>query len=275
MNGPADAVLCVDALRYGPGGTALGGAVSFELPAGSILAVLGANGAGKTTLFRTLLGAIPSLGGEVWWNGRPLAALSPTELAQSVAWVPQHPGSGFDFSLTEYVMLGALGRVGVFSSPSSEDRDRARAAIADLGLGALEARRLSQLSGGQRQLAAIARALVQRARVLLLDEPTASLDLANQARVLDRLWALADGGLAVMFSTHDPNHALQVADGVLLLRRGDEPRFGEARRFLDPSNLQWAYAVAVQPAYAANGAMVIARAAAPRDFRLRGGRTLD
>lgn len=269
MNGRAESVLRVDGLRYGPGGEALGGAVSLELAAGSILAVLGANGAGKTTLFRTLLGAMPSLGGAVSWSGRALAALSPSELARSVAWVPQHPGSGFDFSLTEYVMLGALGRAGVFSSPSSEDRDRARAAIDDMGLGALAARRLSQLSGGEHQLAAIARALVQRARVLLLDEPAASLDLANQARVLDRLCALADGGLAVVFSTHDPNHALQVADRVLLLRRGDEPRFGEPKRFLNPSDLQWAYAIAVQPAYAANGTMVIARAAVARDARPR------
>jgi iron complex transport system ATP-binding protein len=261
MNERAEPPLRVTALRYGPAGTALGGAVSFEVSAGSIVAVLGANGAGKTTLFRTLLGAVPAVGGEVFWAGKPVAKLTPGELARSAAWVPQHPGSGFDFTVTEYVMLGALGRAGVFSSPSPADRDAAHDAIADLGLAGLQARRLSQLSGGERQLAAIARALVQRSQVLMLDEPTASLDLANQARVLERLATLAGTGLAVVFSTHEPNHALQVADSVLLLRRGDEARFGLPTALLTPDDLYWTYAVRVQAAHTADGTMVIAGSA--------------
>ncbi len=264
MSARAEPLLRVASLGFGPAGSALGGRVGFSLDAGRILAVLGANGAGKTTLFRTLLGAIAPVSGSVHWDGAAVGALAPAELARCAAWVPQSPGAGFDFSVFDYVLLGRLGRAGVLSAPGQADRDIARDAIADLGIDALRARRLSQLSGGERQLAAIARALAQQAKVLVLDEPTASLDLSNQARVLDRLALLAASGPAILFSTHEPNHALQVADDVLLLRRGDEARFGSVGALIRPEALEWAYSVAVEAAYTDDGTMVVARRAQRR-----------
>ncbi|MCL4745562.1 MAG: ABC transporter ATP-binding protein [Burkholderiaceae bacterium] len=259
MSTRAEPPLRVAALGFGPAGAALGGTVDFTLREGRILAVLGANGAGKTTLFRTLFGAIAPVCGTVQWAGVAVGSLAPAELARCAAWVPQSPGAGFDFSVFDYVLLGRLGRAGVLSAPGQADRDIAREAIADLGIEALATRRLSRLSGGERQLAAIARALAQQARVLVLDEPTASLDLSNQARVLDRLALLAASGPAILFSTHEPNHALQVAHDALLLRRGDEARFGSVDELIRPEALEWAYSVAVEAAYTADGSMVVAR----------------
>jgi iron complex transport system ATP-binding protein len=252
-----DPLLEVEGLRFGPGAVALTGPAGFRVDDGTILVVLGPNGAGKTTLFRTLLGLIPPVSGRVAWRGRPLQQLAPRDLARLVAYVPQSPGTAFDFTVEEYVLLGRLGQLSAVSAPGRRDRDAAAAAIERLGLAAMRTRPLSRMSGGERQLAALARALAQEAAALVLDEPAASLDLANQSRVLDMLATLADGGLAIAYSTHDPNHALRAGTSVLLVSRGGDPRFGRVDAMIQPAELSRAYGTAIEEARTASGRRVV------------------
>ena len=169
-------------------------------------------------------------------DGRDLASLTRAEVAREVAYVPQASSSYFDFSLVEMVEMGRTAHLGVFARPGARDRDIARAALERMGIGALGERPVSGVSGGERQLALIARALATEARALVMDEPTANLDFGNQSRRRSGIARLRDGGIAVLLCSHDPDHAFLVADRALLLERGHEkarrapPRTSCARR---------------------------------------------
>ncbi|MGH8688116.1 MAG: ABC transporter ATP-binding protein [Burkholderiales bacterium] len=240
-------------LGYGYPGRAVGRELDLALAAGDVLCVLGPNGGGKTTLFRTLLGLLPAQEGEVRLEGNPLEALPRAEIARRMGYVPQGGGAPFAFSVHEMVLMGRTAHVGLFSAPGPADRAAADRAIEALGIGALSRRVLTELSGGERQLAMIARALAQGARALVLDEPTASLDFGNQVRVLRQIRRLAAEGYAVVFSTHDPGQAFLAASRVLLLAHGGALRQGSPEDVVTPDNLRAVYGVEVRIA-AADGA---------------------
>jgi len=256
------------ALAFGYERRALTAPIDLTLNAGEIVVTLGPNGAGKSTLFRTLLGALAPLAGTIHWGAQPLAELAPRELAARVAWVPQQPGAAFELSVEQYVMLGRLGRLALGASPGSADREAVAHAIARLGLEGFRARPLSRMSGGERQLAAIARALAQQASTLLLDEPTASLDFGNQGRVLDTLRGLAGDGLGIVYATHDPNHALRAGTHALVYLPDGATAFGTVDLLIEPGVLSRAYGVGVEAARRASGRPVFALAepAAPPGF---------
>lgn len=241
-------------LAIGHDRQALGGGIALELRAGCVLALLGPNGSGKTTLMRTLLGLLAPVAGAVELDGQPIAALPARARARALAWVPQQAPGGFDWPVRALVMMGRSAHAGLLGAPSRADHAAVDAALARLGIAALADRPSSRLSGGELQLALIARALAQQARFVLLDEPTASLDFGNQARVLDEIRRLArDEGLGVLFSTHDPNHALRAADEALLLRAGRALATGPAASVIAADNLQALYGVPVQAARDARG----------------------
>lgn len=250
-------LLCAAALRFGHGGEPLAEPVDFRLAAGETLAVLGPNGSGKSTLFRTLVGALTPVSGEVRWRGRPVAALSPRERAAEVAWVPQEPTAAFDLTVADYAMLGRLGMLPLGAAPGLRDRQLVDAALARLGLAGFAGRLLGSMSGGERQLAAIAKGLAQQATTLILDEPAASLDFANQGRVLDTLSALAGEGLGILYSTHDPNHVLRTCGKVLLFDREGGLRGGSAAQLLTPDILSHAYGVPIERARTTAGRAVL------------------
>jgi iron complex transport system ATP-binding protein len=181
---------------------------------------LGPNGAGKTTLFRTLLGLLPPLAGDVFLDGRALDGLRPVEIAQRMAYVPQAHVTEFSFAVLDVVLMGRTSRLPSFGSPGSADERIAQVKLADLGVGELSMQDYTQISGGQRQLVLIARALAQEAPILVLDEPTASLDFGNQNLVLARVRDLAGQGYGVVLSTHDPDHALMIATRVAIIADG-------------------------------------------------------
>jgi len=239
-------ILTANGLTIGYGARAIGRAIDVAVSAGEVLALLGPNGGGKTTLLKTLLGLIPPLAGAVRLAGRPLAELSTRERARVMAYVPQSHAGTFPFTVSEVVLMGRTAHAGLFSRPSTRDRAVAAAMIARMGVDHLADRPYTDISGGERQLALIARALAQEPKIVLLDEPTASLDFGNQGKVMREIRRLADSGFGVLFSTHDPNHARRYADRALLIRDGAVLREGPVGEAITREGLSTLYGVAVQ-----------------------------
>ena len=237
--------LAANALGFGYPGRLVGAGLDLVLGEGEVLAVLGPNGSGKTTLFRTLLGLLEPQGGSITIGDRSLASLGRAEVARAVAYVPQASGSYFDFSVLEMVTMGRTVHLGAFAHPGERDRVLAARALERLGITALADRSIAEVSGGERQLALIARALVTEAMAIVMDEPTANLDFGNQARVLVEIGRLRDDGIGVLLCTHDPDHALQIADRALLLREGKVLAQGPAATVLTGENLSALYGIPV------------------------------
>jgi iron complex transport system ATP-binding protein len=207
-------------LAFGYGTVKVGTGVSLALRPGEVLALLGPNGAGKTTLFKTMLGLLPPLAGQVLLDGLPLETLSGKERARRIAYVPQAHAALFPFTVRDVVLMGRAAQIAPFSAPGRKDREVAEAALERLGIVHLSNRPYTEISGGERQMALIARALAQQPSVLVMDEPTASLDYGNQMRVLGHVRRLAGEGMAIVLSTHNPDHVFMVADRVAMLHDG-------------------------------------------------------
>ena len=234
------------ALAIGYPGRRVGAGFELTLRRGEVLALLGPNGSGKTTLLKTLLGLLPPHEGSITLDDRPLASYGARDRARRLAYVPQTHGSPFAFTVEDLVLMGRTAHAGLLARPSARDREVARAAMARLGLTALAARATTMISGGERQLALIARALAQEPLVVMLDEPTASLDFGNQGKVMREIRRLADVGLAVLFTTHDPNQAARFADQALLIRDGSIQAHGPVGQVLGRERLEALYGSAVE-----------------------------
>jgi iron complex transport system ATP-binding protein len=233
-------------LAYGFPDHSVGRDVSFSLGAGEVLCVLGPNGGGKTTLFRTLLGLLPAQGGQVLIEKDELRTLPRAEIARRAGYVPQGHSAYFAFTLREFVLMGRTSRIGAFASPGKHDREVAHRALESLGIAALADKQINEVSGGERQLALVARAVAQEPRLLVMDEPTASLDFGNQVRVLEKIVALAATGIAILFSSHDPDHAFMCAQRALLLRDGRTLECGAPAEVIRSDTLQQLYGVSVR-----------------------------
>jgi iron complex transport system ATP-binding protein len=238
-------MLAAKALGFGYGAKAVGRDVDLAVGAGEVVCLLGPNGSGKTTLFKTMLGLLPAQAGEVSLDGRPMAQLSRPQIARRVAYVPQAHAAHFPFRVSDMVVMGRTAHLGPFAAPTREDRRKALDALAALGIAALAENEYTRISGGQRQLALIARALAQDAPAIVMDEPTASLDFGNQVVVLAEVKRLAARGLAVLLSTHDPDHAFSVASRVALLDAGRLIAQGPPDDVLTPESLRAVYGVSV------------------------------
>lgn len=232
-------------LGFGYGAKAVGRNVDLEARPREVLCLLGPNGSGKTTLFKTMLGLLPSQAGEVRLDGIALAHLTRPQIARRVAYVPQAHTAHFPFTVIDMVVMGRTAHLGIFASPTREDRHRALAALGTLGIAELAQAEFTRISGGQRQLALIARALAQEAPAIIMDEPTASLDFGNQVVVLSEVKRLAAQGLTIVLSTHDPDHAFSVGDRVALLDGGRLIAQGAPRDVLTPERLRTVYGVSV------------------------------
>jgi iron complex transport system ATP-binding protein len=239
-------VLATRALAFGFATRRIGTDVTLEVKRGETLAVLGGNGAGKTTLLRTLLGLLAPLDGGVEVDGRPVRDFTPPERARRLAYVPQQHVPPFAFTVAEAVMMGRAARLATFARPGAADHAAVDAALARLGIAGLAGRAVTEISGGERQLTLIARALAQEAPMLILDEPTASLDFGNRARVLAELDRLRGAGLSIVFSTHEPDHALVHADRALLLADGRSLASAPVAEALTAENVTRLYGVRVR-----------------------------
>ena len=194
-------------LRFGYGSGEVLRGVSFTAPTGQLTSVLGPNGVGKSTLFRCLLGLLKGYGGSITIDGEDTRRLSARRLAKKVAYIPQSHYPSFNYSVFNMVLMGTTSQVSLLSSPGEKQRQAAEEALERVGVGHLRDKGYTNISGGERQLVLIARALVQDAKVLILDEPTANLDYGNQIRVMEQLRALNAQGYTVVQSTHNPEQA--------------------------------------------------------------------
>ncbi len=194
--------------------------ISFTLQRGGTLCLLGPNGCGKTTLLRCLLGLETPAAGAVRVGGRDLRELNPNQRARQMAYVPQSSAGAFPFSVFDVVLMGRSAHLRFMADPDAADHRIAREALVRLQIGHLETRLFNQLSGGERQLVLLARALTQQAPLLVMDEPCTGLDLGHQVQVLQALRSLAGDGYAIVLSTHLPEHAFALQAEVALLQQG-------------------------------------------------------
>ena len=220
--------------------------ITLELARGEILCLLGPNGSGKTTLLKALLGLLPPLEGQVLMCGRPVAGWSRKAFAHHVGYVPQAHDGLFPFTVEEIVLMGRAARIGPFATPSAHDRAIAMRCLEILGIDRLAHRIYTAISGGERQLALIARALAQEPDLLVMDEPTASLDFGNQIRVLEHIEHLRRDGMTVLMTTHQPAHALRCADRIALLADGHITAIGPTTTTATKTRLAKLYGVPEQ-----------------------------
>ncbi|MEO7672585.1 MAG: ABC transporter ATP-binding protein, partial [Pyrinomonadaceae bacterium] len=223
-------------IKYGP--YAILRDISFALKTGEIIALLGANGAGKTTLIRALNGTLPVSTGEIGIDGKPLASFSRREIAQNIAVVAQENETKFPVTVLQFVLAGRFASGSTFGWETANDLEIAENALSKCDLANYEERLMNELSGGERQRVVLARALATEAKILLLDEPTANLDLAHQALMfrLVRERCRRGAGSALVI-THDLNLASEFADRIILLKDGRILAIGGPTDVLSEENL--------------------------------------
>jgi iron complex transport system ATP-binding protein len=219
--------------------------LSFVAHAGDLIALLGPNGVGKSTLMRCVLGFERAYGGSITICGRDARALSAQQMARQVAYIPQSSAQVFDFTVLELVLMGTAARLGLLSLPGRAEQQEALAVLDSLGIAHLAHRGCGQISGGEYQMALLSRALLQHARILLMDEPTASLDYGNQYRVMERIATLARRDFIVLFSAHDPNQVLRHASRALILQGGTLVADGYPADVMSPQALSTLYGIEV------------------------------
>ncbi len=194
--------------------------ISFEAVNGEFICLLGPNGAGKTTLFKTLLSLLEPDSGEITIDGVSISSMRERERARKVAYIPQEASKVFNHTVKAYVLMGLTPQLSTLSSPKEKDEKIAIEALSRLGIEELKDRGIQSLSGGERQLVLIARALATGAKILLFDEPTSNLDWGNQIKVLRTIKKLTEEGCTAIVSTHNLEQALNYSDRIILLEKG-------------------------------------------------------
>ncbi len=195
--------------------------VDLSIKPGELTCILGKNGAGKTTLFKTILGFLKPFQGAVFVNDKKLNSYSNRELAKEISYVPQAHGTPFPFPVFDVIMMGQhIHTKGYFGIPGKKNREIVANCIDLLEIGHLRNKSFSKLSGGEKQLVLIARAMAQQPTFIAMDEPTSNLDLGNQAKVMQAVCRLRDQGFGIIMNTHQPEQAVNNADQVILLKNG-------------------------------------------------------
>lgn len=225
-------------LATGYGTRRLVDGLSLALQRGDVLNILGPNGVGKTTLLKAICGLSAPMAGRVEIFGQNLAEITIKDRARKIALVSQSENMTFALSVLETVLTGRAAHLGLFAHPGRKDKEIAMQLLAEMGVADLAERELPSLSGGQRQMVRIARALAQEAQIVVLDEPTSHLDIANQLQVLSAVRRLQRRGITVIITTHDPEHALVCGGQVLALSKSRPPVFGAVGTTLNEDLLE-------------------------------------
>ena len=234
-------MLEVKDLRSGYDKTEIVHGVSFTVEDGEFACIMGANGCGKTTTIKTILDILKPFGGSAVLDGRDVFAMSSNERARCFAYIPQTHRPPFPFTVAEVVLLGRTPHIGQFAHIKDTDRVVAYQAMRQLSIEGLADATYTELSGGQQQLVLIARALAQQPKLLVMDEPTASLDFGNQQVVLSRIRHLTENGTSVLMITHDPGQAFFCADKVILMEEGRVIDTGSPQDLINEQSLERLY----------------------------------
>lgn len=217
--------------------------ISFTARTGELVSILGPNGVGKSTLFRCMLGLLKGYTGRVSIDGGDIRGLTPAALSRKIAYIPQSHYPAFNYSVFDMVLMGTSAHVGAFAQPGPKEAETARQALERLSIADFAHRDYMRLSGGERQLVLIARALAQKSRILIMDEPTANLDYGNQMRVLSQIRALAEDGYTVVQSTHNPEQAYLFSHTILAMQVGRIIAQGPPQAVLTSSLIQDLYGI--------------------------------
>lgn len=239
-------LLCVNDLCFSYGTHEILKNITFSASKGEYVYILGPNGVGKSTLFRSLMGHLKPSRGKVKIQGKGITSYKPSELAKKIAYIPQTCHPSFNYSVLQLAMMGRTAYLSPFASPKTADYERTYEILEKLGLEEKAECGIREISGGERQLAMIARALVQEADILLMDEPTSSLDYGNGLRIQMQMKNLASSGLLVIQSSHNPEHAMFFADQVIALKEGHIEAKGKTSEVLTEKLLKKLYGLDVE-----------------------------
>jgi iron complex transport system ATP-binding protein len=220
--------------------------VNFQLQSGKFICLLGPNGVGKSTLFKCMLGLLRNYTGEILIDGENTRSLTQKQLARKVAYIPQSTAPVFNYTVADVVLMGTTSLTSGFSSPGEKERVYVTQALETLNIQHLQDRMFMNISGGERQLVLVARALAQQAGILFMDEPTANLDYGNQVRVLEQVRRLSGSGYTVIQSTHNPEQAFLYADEVLAVKDGTIAAHGSPNKVMDAGLIRDLYGIEAQ-----------------------------
>lgn len=221
--------------------------ITFTAELGEIVTILGPNGSGKTTLLKCILGVWSPYRGEILFSGKSLLKKSPSQLAKIFSFVPQDHELSFSFKVIDIVLMGRARNLGLFSCPSSRDEEIASKVMKLINIGHLKEKNYTQISGGERQLVLIARALVQETPVIILDEPTAHLDFKNQIDVLRTIRKITkEKSKIALLTLHDPNLASLFSDKIILLNSGKKIAEGKPSEILSEELIKSVYTIEVR-----------------------------
>ena len=220
--------------------------ISFKVTDGQVLSILGPNGVGKTTLLRCMMGLLEWKSGGTYLNEVNIKNMKETELWKTIAYVPQAKGVAFSYTLEEMVLMGRSAYIGSLRQPTKEDLEVCHNAMNMLKIYHLKDKYCNAVSGGELQMALIARALCADPSMLVLDEPESNLDFKNQLIILETIEKLSkDKGISCIFNTHYPVHALKVSDSSLILSRDGKTRFGDTKEIINPECMREVFEVDV------------------------------
>ncbi|MDD7388075.1 MAG: ABC transporter ATP-binding protein [Lachnospiraceae bacterium] len=240
-------MLEVDSLICGyHAGKPVVGPVSFHVKKGEVACLVGPNGIGKTTLLKTVLGLLKPMGGTITINGKPGSSYTVKDFARTVAYVPQGHVPPFPYAVKDVVVMGCNPNMNEFSSPRSQDYDTAMEMLDRMGISHLADRDYTELSGGERQMVVIARALAQKTEFLVMDEPTTHLDYGNGIKVLTQVSRLADVGYTILMITHAPDHAFWCADRIIAVGKNGFFQEGSPEEVLTEEILKELYSVDIR-----------------------------
>ena len=245
-----NAVLTVENLSFNYfKGPVIFSEVGFDLKAGRILTILGANGAGKSTLLNCIAGQLRQKTGAIYLDGMNARDMSFRDIATLIGYVPQIQNPTYAYPVLEYVVMGRTPYLGTFAMPEKTDYDLAEKALARLNILHLIEKPYTEISGGERQMVTIARAITQEPKIIMLDEPTAHLDYGNQMRTIKLIKSLSEEGYAVIFTTHIPDHPLFLGGDVAMFtdgKAGKTVTVGDADSVLTDESLSALYSAPVK-----------------------------
>lgn len=215
--------------------------INFSVESGTVTTILGPNGTGKSTLLSLMTGILKPSNGSIELFGNPLFSYKEKEIARLVSLVPQGSNVEFDYTVFDYVLMGRTPLIPTFSSPNAKDKQAAHEALERLGIAHLADKYCTKISGGERQQAMLARAIVRKPKLIILDEPTAYLDFGNQLAVLKTVKSLRDDGYSVVMTTHNPNHAIMLGGNVAMLDKNGRLACGKCDDMMTESTLSDLY----------------------------------